>query len=892
MIGTDTIPVLVDRARLVQEIVAALDDTGIFGAMIVGGAGLGKTAVARSVIEQLQWTAPILRVTGGSSLRTIPFGALAPYLHSLPVADAGSPVAVLRAVMGHLAGGATGRPQHPPLLVVDDAHDLDDSSSALLAQLISARRAKVLVMIGDSPAAPPEFRDLSADGLLARFDLQPLDAEAVGTLCSQVLGGPVLTGTSHALAVATGGNPLFLRALLEQGAAEGYLGRLNGIWRLTGEHPMANIRLGDLIRAQLRSRSDGDLEALEVLALAEPIALDDLSRCVDAAALERLRTDDLVAVGTGPGEPVVLRHALYGEVLRSQVPAARSMTIRHMVLALGEPGARSLEGFLRDVSWGLDCGVLPDDGTLLRSASVANGLRDHTFALRAARAVSAPGLRGRALLEIARVQAGRFDFAYAHQLVDEALRGCTDLRLAKDAALLSVELRLKSGALPEDLRGELDRWRSLVATVEQRDLSPAVMKAVLQSRLGCTILDCFVRMMEGRPTGVEEDLRTILAASEGTAETRVASMILLAELLASRGRYAEASANSGEALEIIEAGGAQLLRYRDAAVARHVLVLTSSGRGPEAKEVLKSYSLAHPRSIEYLAGWSDIVDGISALRAARNREARDRFLLALEALRGSDVTQVTTVLVGMAAHASALAGDTARAVGLLEEFEQISVRGSRSMTTTGRLFVTATTVLLGDAPGARASLIEIAGTAVKDQSKEAAVTALRLSLLLGDTSAVEPLITVLGDIEGPEGRYLLEFATAAKERNVDAMVAAATSAGEQGDEAFEFAALSLALHTLNETGPSRRSRAIQRRVVTLGERREGPLSSPLASTVPAASTPRLTPTERKIVALVQEGYSNREIADTKGVSVRTVEGHLYRIFAKLGVSRREDLREP
>ncbi len=37
------------------------------------------------------------------------------------------------------------------------------------------------------------------------------------------------------------------------------------------------------------------------------------------------------------------------------------------------------------------------------------------------------------------------------------------------------------------------------------------------------------------------------------------------------------------------------------------------------------------------------------------------------------------------------------------------------------------------------------------------------------------------------------------------------------------------------------------------------------------------------------GLSNRQIADRLVVSVRTVEGHVYRVFAKLGIERRDEL---
>jgi len=44
-----------------------------------------------------------------------------------------------------------------------------------------------------------------------------------------------------------------------------------------------------------------------------------------------------------------------------------------------------------------------------------------------------------------------------------------------------------------------------------------------------------------------------------------------------------------------------------------------------------------------------------------------------------------------------------------------------------------------------------------------------------------------------------------------------------------------------------------------------------------------------IAMLVVAGWSNREVADRLFVSVRTVEGHLYRIFAKLGIDDRDQL---
>jgi DNA-binding NarL/FixJ family response regulator len=51
----------------------------------------------------------------------------------------------------------------------------------------------------------------------------------------------------------------------------------------------------------------------------------------------------------------------------------------------------------------------------------------------------------------------------------------------------------------------------------------------------------------------------------------------------------------------------------------------------------------------------------------------------------------------------------------------------------------------------------------------------------------------------------------------------------------------------------------------------------------------LTPTERQVAELAAEGRSNKEIARVMHVTVSTVEAHLSRAYAKLGVRSRAQL---
>jgi len=53
----------------------------------------------------------------------------------------------------------------------------------------------------------------------------------------------------------------------------------------------------------------------------------------------------------------------------------------------------------------------------------------------------------------------------------------------------------------------------------------------------------------------------------------------------------------------------------------------------------------------------------------------------------------------------------------------------------------------------------------------------------------------------------------------------------------------------------------------------------------------LTPSELRVVRLAADGRSNREIAHELYVTPKTVEGHLSRAYAKLGIDGRDRLSD-
>jgi two-component system response regulator NreC len=50
----------------------------------------------------------------------------------------------------------------------------------------------------------------------------------------------------------------------------------------------------------------------------------------------------------------------------------------------------------------------------------------------------------------------------------------------------------------------------------------------------------------------------------------------------------------------------------------------------------------------------------------------------------------------------------------------------------------------------------------------------------------------------------------------------------------------------------------------------------------------LTPRETEVLTYIVRGYTNRQIGEELGISVRTVEGHRANLSSKLGIQSRVD----
>lgn len=829
------------------------------GLVVAGAAGMGKTRLVREALSQVAGPKTpagrrVLWAQGSNAARVLPLGAFAgtgAVGDRRPSPPSGAePDAVARMLEELTASG-------PVVLVVDDAHLLDELSAIVVHRTVTRRLAPVVATIRTGEPAPDLVTALWKDDQLPRLDVGPLGQQAAAGLVAQVLGGPVEAASAQRLWVLTGGSPLFLRHLLAGEVDAGRVRASSGTWRWTAD-PILTPELVTLLRDQMGTLDLEALDAVDLVALAEPLRVDTLAALSSWDAVESVEARGLVQItDAGAGLVARLAHPLYGEVRREEMGRVRARRLRGRVaLTLDDTDDPIPRAILA-----LESDLPPDPPLLLRAAQAAIRLYDLPLAERLARAAAASGEPEARLVHasaLSWLSRGEEAEAILSHLAASGTPG----------PLTAMAQLLRTGNLLFTLGRVTDAEAALAAAGRTGGAQAHVraMALVLAIARGdvADVLDRSAELDEPMP----DDLAALLTASAASAAAAVTG----------RGDLLDRAAVVGGLLGEQPPSGIPGFGLADWQVLGHRLA-GRPGRADAAARALVAASADLPAPARLMGL---VVAGHAALAGGRVGEALAALQEAWPGLAASDHEfrfRCRTLLVT----ALAMAGRVSDAHAVLE-----ASREWAELHPAYRLYRPDDLLACGWLAAAEGALSEARRRAADAASLARAQASPAYEVLAWQTAVqfggAAEAVTGLAPLTalGVRAQTALGHSRALAHGDADALLAASERWEAIGDllAGGDAAAQAAALHrTQGNAGSALTASASAERLAT----RSGARTPALLA---AARPVPLTAREREVAALAARGLSNRQIARRLTVSVRTVEGHLYRAGHKLGISDR------
>lgn len=858
---------------------------------LMAGPGIGKSTLTEAVIERLSAEMIIVQIHGSSSLARVPFGVLAPYTAELNAEDSVSPVAVLRSVWRYFEKLKAGK-DAPLLVLVDDAHNLDESTAGIVADMISAGWATVLAAGRPRPGLPQPLAQLWYDGLADRVDLRPLNREQIEEVLTHALDGTVPSGTVDTIWNACGGNPRILDALLHDAAERGELAKRNGIWMLVGPLPVNGPRLSAVVVKDMLRHSPEEQEVLKLVALAGPVSRKAIEDACGAELVRALLDQQMLVEGAGTRADLRIWNTAFGEALRSSISVSRSLQLLEKVRDQLGTAPSGSEGRMRAVEWALECGLKASDPELLEAAGTALAQGRNRSSRTMATKVATPGLMPLAKAVQARALFNEGDAAGAAKLLDGCWLQLGDSTEAASALMLRAMTHLALGTPLTEFAAESREEIQGTGTARTPDL---LSEESREATPGPSIpwQDHLLHLLELGEANDHEALhnriRELQSGNPGCgtdAAVRAVGQALLAHSLAAAGRGLQGLDAALSAASELPAVQQPVFFFNEFVLGRLVAGYLAVGEWESAERELANYAAGAPKEAAHFGGSLQVLRGYSLLRQGRMERAYQTLLPAVETLRLHDPLQMLRLGSALAYYVAARLGDAAQA-GRLELDFRDSPQGSSWHQLLAAAYAAAAAEYVARDGKGLASLHTLATTPDVAGRSGILLELLAICWDLGDHSVVPLVRALAGNVEGRWAAAMLTLAGQWESSDADSMMEAA--AGLEGDGFLNLAreAYARASTVFESAGERRRARqAVALREKCdheLGERfREGRF-------IAAAPAVHLTRREQDIVELAVQGLTDKEIAQRLMVSVRTVEGHLYRTYVKLGVRSRDEL---
>ncbi|GAC79732.1 regulatory protein, luxR family [Gordonia malaquae] len=821
---------------------AAIPDVVVTGCVLTGAAGVGKTTVLESLRDRIG--GPVVAVSGVRRTAELVFGHL-PGLRTAPPADSSQS---LRWAVAREFGDGRAR-----ALIVDDAHLLDDDAASIVHSLAVHDGIPMYVAYTTSRGrrARAAMRSLWKDGHLPRYELSPMSEVEVREYLEFAVRAPVTSRDVDSFTRWSRGEPGVLVELVA--ASDGQWRTVNGV-AILATRPTPPPALIEELEAAVAELSEREREVVEAFAAAGPEIggrlLDQLplSPMIDYCGMDTLLEAERGGVIVVEGDRVRLSVPFLADAVANGTPALRRSLV-------AEELARSVRVARMAGS--------PADPTALEQA--VTGLLT---------AQSHAGVGPVRTVELAR----------------------SVLRLGDPTMVCDVAA--PRGAAPENSAlAALYTW----ALTDLNDV-PRIMEMLEtwksdQSPAWRGIVDFYAAYGTRRARGAKEfitkhdttDGGVVGSALRWIDRDRLSGVwfaFLLAETAMMVGRYDDARRLLDAASPEADDNG--LLVFDLAMIDVHLeTVVAGAGRACERAENARRESWWRS---DHACAAADYVCASAHVSAGRFAQAKDELRDSAPFVAGPALDGAPARLMKLIDRMSTgqPSPEVEATVDVLDDtvdpYAVVRVRDA----TIVRAWAAATADEMSDAVDA---LLD-AGATIVEHTPTIAVDLLELAARFvtpGDPriQRLETIISLVADSVEPAAQVdaLIDYCTALSDTDGAGLCEAASRYERLGHlpVAADAFAHAVAAHQVN--GDARRAAAARSAAQNL-VRTVGGLTSPAQRAIAA---PVLTRREREIVGLAAEALSNQQIAERVSLSVRTVEGHVLRASAKLGVQDRHAL---
>lgn len=846
-----------DRAALLADDIVA----GRGRAWLVEGVpGAGATRLAGRIADLLDGRGfDVVRTSAMPELSGIPLAALLPLVSREPGGDVDEqPAHRLQRVTTRLAGTAK-----TTVLLIDGAAWLDEVSAAAVHQLVRSYGVRVLLTARIGQPLPAALRRLGDEGLLERLGVPaPTEDEAVA-LIERVVGRRVAAPSLVALLDRAGTHPLFLALLAEQSLRSG-LARPTPLGVDLGR-PAPPNRLRELVADWADLVADAHREPLALLSVATVLPRDVLPE-EGVGAL----TEAGLAIGTPDRVRIVT--PLVGEMITERMPIdqRRARAARAAELLAGHDDAQSR---VTRVVLTLDDETPPPTAELAWAARTCTAMGHHALAVSlGSRAlqlavereepvpVDAVILRGESLWLLGRHDEADVAMHSAVEVADD------DASLALAASRAGSYWSLRRQDPPRAYRVTGDALERLDDREAKAFLSTSMTKwrimlgdlpsdPLAGGRLGADSAGAAVASLDPM---LSTALAACLAGDTAAARAAIAAGRPYAQAALAVIRHAEELFDYAEAFA--DCADGDLAAARDSFRAH---------AGHRVSEAIGIWTLG--------VAWTSFMQGDADGALVNAREATHelawRDLLAFEGLA-----------IGTRATIAAWLGRPEEA----QEWLARLTPAMRALVITDLEAAQAESWLAFRAgEPSPAAAVERAVEAAEGRHHDWWLALSALSAIrMGQPSAVCAVLRRLpARHTGATVRLILAYGDALEQGDPPALVAAAQGLETAGflAAAYDAARQTLALGARPDAASAAR---LARVIVT----RVGAVLSP-APAARSGIADLLTAREWAVASVAATRARNREIAESLGLSHRTVENHLAAVYRKLGVSGRDELRE-